>query len=84
MPRHFAQLAPLLGLQAQLYTGMKGGDGVLTRNSGFCQIEMAHGFLGGAKDPETEEAFLLVYTKDGVCAIITGDSLDIRKEGITG
>lgn len=82
MPEHFTILAPLIGVQVRLYDE----TGKLPRgDSGLYEVTMPHGMLGGARFPGSDEAFLLVYTrKGGVHMIITGNELDVEKDGITG
>jgi hypothetical protein len=75
MPQHFAVLAPLLGVQLKLF----GED------NGYYEVTVAHGLLGGAEHPTTHEKMLIVYTKTGgVHMLITGEELDILKDGIDG
>lgn len=81
MPSHIAMLAPLLGLQAQLFDKSKrlgkGGDRLL-------ELDIARATLGGARHPKTDEPFLLIYQAGGLIAIITGKELDVEKDGIVG
>lgn len=81
MPKHFAILAPLIGIQARLYE--KRGK---TRRLGDpYEIVIARAMLGGAHHPETNEPFLFVYTRSGgVHMLLTGPELDIEKDGIVG
>lgn len=82
MPEHFTILAPLIGVQVRLYDE----NGKLPRgDAGLYEVALPHGMLGGARFPDSDEAFLLVYTKEGgVHMIITGNELDVEKDGITG
>lgn len=82
MPKHFTILAPLIGIQVRLYDE----DGRLPRgDNNLFEIAVPHGMLGGARFPGSEEAFLFVYTKrGGVHMLITGDKLDVEKDGIVG
>ena len=73
MPKHFAVLAPFLGLQFQPYG-----------SEDFYEVTVAHATIGGAKHPKTGEKFLFVYTKAGVHMLVTGSELDIEKDGIVG
>ncbi len=81
MPSHFAMLAPLLGIQAQLFDKSgrlgKGGDRLV-------ELDISRATLGGAHHPESKEPFLLVYQASGLIAIITGKELDVEKDGIVG
>lgn len=75
MPRDWAVLAPLLGVQLKL-----DGD-----DPGPYEVVVAHGMLAGAKHPVTKEAMLVVYTKaGGVHMLITGAELAIEKDGVAG
>ncbi len=82
MPKHFAVLAPLLGVQLRL----SGPDGQPVRgDDGLFEVVVKHGMLGAAVHPETEEPFLFVYTAaGGVHMLLTGKELDIEKDGIVG
>jgi hypothetical protein len=82
MPKHFTILAPLIGIQIRLYD--KGGK-LPKGDNGLYEIAVPHGLLGGARFPDNEEAFLLVYTRQGgVHMLITGKELDVEKDGIVG
>jgi hypothetical protein len=82
MPEHITILAPLLGIQVKFYDErgkLPQGD----RN--MYEIMVPNGMLGGANFPETDQPFLVVYTKQGgVHMIIVGEKLDIEKDGIVG
>ncbi len=87
MPRHFAELTELLGVQLRLH--VRGGDRPAygRGNEGIVQVRVTRGMLGGARDPKTKKAFLLIYTprkEDGLHAIITGARLDVKADGIVG
>ena len=86
MPDAFAVLARILGLQARLF--VDDGDGDLYLPNGdetLYQVDVANAWLGAAKHPETGEKFLIVYTEaGGVCAIVTGEILDVKRDGIVG
>lgn len=98
MPRHFAKLAKFLGIQVQLYSGMKGTKPQLSRSKDdLLEFRVARAHLGGAFVPEDAEAppgvglepgapFLFVYTleRDGILCIVTGRELDVEKDGIVG
>lgn len=85
MPRHFTRLGPLLGVQVRLYEkGSKGEMIVPKGDKGRFEVSVARAWLGSAKHPKTGETFLFVYTPDGVHMILTGGSLSIEKDGITG
>ena len=81
MPEFITILAPLIGVQVHLYDSR----GRLVEDENLYEVVVPHGMLAGARFPESDEAFLVVYTKrEGVCMIITGDELDVEKDGIVG
>lgn len=82
MPEHVTILAPLIGVQLQLYDA----SGKLPRGEErLYEIVVGNGMLAGARFPETDEAFLVVYTKEGgVHMLITGEELDVERDGIVG
>jgi len=85
MPKHFARLGPLLGVQIRLYDrDDKGEIYVPGGDERVYEIQIARAMLGAAKHPATSETFLFVYTPDGVHMILTGDKLSIEKDGIAG
>lgn len=80
MPSHIAVLAPLLGLQIQLFDG----SGKLGRSGDrLLEVDVSRATLGGAHHP-SGEPFLLIYRSGGPIAIITGRELDVEKDGIVG
>jgi len=82
MPAAFAVLAPLLGIQARLYECAQGDEDVLGED--YFQIDVGGAFLGAAQHPDSGETFLIVYTPSRVLAMITGDVLDVKRDGIVG
>lgn len=81
MPEYISVLAPLIGIQVQLFDER----GKLSKDKGLYEVTVPHGMLGGARFPDTDEAFLVVYTKsEGVGMIITGDKLGVERDGIVG
>jgi hypothetical protein len=85
MPKHFARLGPLLGVQVRLYDrDDKGELYVPGGDDRVYEVEIARAWLGSARHPGTKETFLFVYTPDGVHMILTGDKLSIEKDGIAG
>jgi len=82
MPTHVTILAPLIGIQVKLYDE----SGKLPKgDKNLYEIVVSHGMLAGARFPDNDETFLLVYTKlGGVHMIITGTELDVEKDGIVG
>jgi len=82
MPQHFTVLAPLIGIQLRL----NDKSGRIPRgDKNLYEVRVDRGFLGGATCVQTGATFLLVYSKSGgVGMIITGDELDIEKDGIVG
>ena len=84
MPDAFAVLAPILGLQAELYDCGTDASPESSGDSTY-QIEIGNAMLGAAKHPETGRTFLFVYTEsEGPLCVITGDELDVEKDGIVG
>ncbi len=80
MPEHFTILAPLIGIQIRLYDSK-----LKLPEDNLYEVVVPRGMLGGAKHPKTGEPFLFVYTKtEGIGMLITGDELDIEKDGIVG
>ena len=85
MPKHFARLGPLLGLQMRLYDrDEKGEIFVPKKDQRIYEVQIARAVLGAAKHPKTGETFLFVYTPEGVHVILTGSRLSIEKDGIAG
>jgi len=81
MPLEFAELAPILGVQVQLYKA-SGRDFVPSGE--YRQVDLARAKLGGAEHPKTRERFLIIYTPSELLAVITGEELDILADGIVG
>lgn len=83
MPRFFAVLAPILGIQVCLYDSYDGDSATLSRD--WHQIDIPRAKLGAAEHPVTGDTFLFVYTeKHGVLTVIVGDELGVEKDGIVG
>lgn len=82
MPEAFAVLAPLLGIQARLYECA--GEAEPELGDEHFQINIDGATLGAAKHPDTGETFLIVYTPSQVLAMVTGDVLDVKQDGIVG
>jgi hypothetical protein len=82
MPEHITILAPLIGIQVRLLDKR----GRLSQGEeGLYEIVVPGGMLAGANDPKSGDPFLVVYTKKGgVHMIITGDKLNVEKDGIVG
>lgn len=81
MPEAFAVLAPILGIQASLYSNEPDDE----EDDSVYQIEIAKAMLGAAKHPKSGQTFLFVYTEaDGPLCVLTGDILDVEKDGIVG
>jgi hypothetical protein len=84
MPDAFAVLAPILGIQARLYDGGTESEPELSEDSLY-QINIANATLGAARHTGSGQTFLFVYTeKEGPLCVITGDILDVEKDGIVG
>lgn len=78
MPDAIAELAPILGFQFQPF----GAD--LELSGIYYNVNVARAYVGAAALPETGEVFLIIYTRADLCAIITGDILNVEKDGIVG
>lgn len=78
MPQVIAELAPALGIQFQSL------DDDLELNSEYFNVAVARAYVGAARLPDSGETFLMIYTRGDLCAIITGDILDVEKDGIVG
>lgn len=83
MPTAVAKLAPILGIQAQLYEGDE-QDYHLNGDDGFYQINIAGAELFAAVHPKTGQTFLSVCDKGGPLCIITGEQLAVLEDGIVG
>lgn len=82
MPEHVTILAPLIGVQVQLYDSR---GRLPAEDKNLFEVVVPKGMLAGSRFPDTDEAFLVVYTREeGVHMIIVGDKLDIEKDGIVG
>lgn len=79
MPTVIAELAPILGLQFQPYE-----NDDLRLSGKFYGVDIARAYIGAAVHPDTHDTFLIVYTRRELCAIITGDILNVEKDGIVG
>ena len=89
MPDAIAELAPILGIQFQSFRPCpeeaEGDEDYEYELSGeFYNVMIARAYVGAACLPGTGETFLMVYTRADLCAIITGDSLNVEKDGIVG
>lgn len=80
MPQHFAILAPIVGVQVQLF----GKGGKIAKGENIYEVTVPHATLGAAEHPKTKETILFVYTKHGVHVMFTGPELDIGKDGVEG
>ncbi len=78
MPDAIAVLGDFLGIQVELddADGNPSGD--------IYHINVVRAKLAGAKHPVTGQTFLIVYTPNDLCMIVTGTILDIQKDGIVG
>ena len=92
MPDGFAALALFEEVDLQLYC--RGDDDEPdfgAGDEGIVKVTVRHGLLGGSMfgwstvDEGDDEPFLFVYTRSaGVLMIVTGEDLDIEKDGIVG
>lgn len=72
MPKHIAVLGKSLGIQVKLDSGRK------------VQIDFAGAVWGAAKNPDTGETFLVMFTPREVLMVVVGDSLGVERDGIVG
>jgi hypothetical protein len=84
MPMAIAELAPILGLEFQPYAEPEDDESDLRLSGDYYAIDIARAYIGAAIHPETNQTFLMVYTRAELCAIITGDILGVEKDGIVG
>lgn len=84
MPTAIAELAPILGFQFQPYAEPEGDEDALRLSGKFYGVDIARAYIGAAVHPENNSTFLIVYTRQELCAIITGDILGVEKDGIVG
>jgi hypothetical protein len=89
MPEAIAELAPILGIQFQSYKeppeDLEDDEDYEYELSGeYYNVCVPKAYVGAACLPGTGETFLMIYTRADLCAIITGDSLNVEKDGIVG
>jgi hypothetical protein len=72
MPKYISELAEDQGIQAILKDGS------------YYEIRLPKAMWGSGINPETDETFLVVYSKEGIHFLITGVELDITEDGIVG
>jgi hypothetical protein len=89
MPEAIAELAPILGLQFQSYRDPPGGleddeDYEPELSGEYYNVCIPRAYVGAACLPGTGETFLMIYTRSDLCAIITGDKLNVEQDGIVG
>lgn len=83
MPKSIAVLADAVGFQCTLFE--EDQDGLyLPQRGGAVQVDTPGCTLAGGAHGDTGKKFLVIYDGKGVCALITGDILDIEADGITG
>lgn len=78
MPRHIAVLGKSLGIQVRLECPDSSANGLKK------QLDFASATWGAAKSPETGETFLVLFSPREVLLIVTGDELDIERDGVVG
>ena len=83
MPDSFAVLADATSVQLRLYTGTNKRHIVPNPDSNLWQVNLSRTKLGGARF-RNGDAFLVLYTREGVDMMIVGEKLDILKDGIVG
>lgn len=89
MPEHFAVLGRFMECNCILHTGGTNARPVLANkgDDGCVTLTVRHGMLGASKFRRNGklQPFLFVYHPEvGVYFLITGDELDIEKDGIVG
>lgn len=87
MPGDIAELAPLLGVQVQLFQSVdaKGRGKLGKKKDDLFEMAPSRAHLGGARHPKTGQAFLVIYNASrGPIALVTGRELDIEKDGVVG
>lgn len=87
MPGDIAELAPLLGVQVQLFQSVdaKGRGKLGSKKDDLFELAPSRAHLGGARHPKTGQSFLVIYNASrGPIAIVTGRELDIEKDGVVG
>ena len=72
MPRHITALAEDRGIQAVLHDGS------------YYEIRLPKAMWGSGVHPDTGETFLVLYSKEGIHFLVTGEELDITADGIVG
>lgn len=86
LPDTIALLAPILGVQCQLYQ-VGGRDGYYLPNGdeGLTELVIPKAKLGAVRDHHSGSVYLVVYTEsEGVLCLISGAELDVTKDGIVG
>ena len=81
MPTAVAELAPILGIQFTPYE-WRGEKLVVSRDDPY-HVQIQKAYIGAAR-LQNGETFLVIYTREELCAIITGDILGVEKDGIVG
>lgn len=89
MPKDFAELGRFMEANVVLHTGGTSARPELPKrgDKGVVTLSVKHGMLGASKMKRHGklQPFLFVYHPEhGVYFIITGDELDIEKDGIVG
>jgi hypothetical protein len=87
MPKHVAELAPLLSIEAQMFRGTdEDGEGVLPDgDDGYFAILVPDAVLYAARMPTGDrEWFLMIANDDGVFGLIFGNELAVTRDGIVG
>lgn len=83
LPDAIAELATCLGLHARLLRASEDGWVEPRGDEGVVQIDVGGCLLGGATTT-AGQPFLCVYDQDELFAVVTGEELDIEKDGIVG
>lgn len=87
LPDTIALLAPILGIQCQLYQPSSSRKGYYLPNGdeGLTELVISRAKLGAVRDRQSGSVYLVVYTeREGVLCLISGTELDVTKDGIVG
>lgn len=96
MPQHFATLGFFEEANLKVHTGGDDyqpnfGDERADPDAGVVAVVIRHGYVGASKmrwskvGKGKDQPFLFIYTnKEGPLILITGERLDVKKDGIVG
>ena len=94
LPQHFSILGLFEEIDLQLYTRGTNRKPQFAedKDEGIVGVRVRHGMLGGSYirwselyEGKRDQPFIFVYTRAvGVCIIVVGKDLDVKKDGIVG